>query len=325
MPNFINSVMSSIAFFDSAVPDIQILHKGIKPGTKVIILDRARDGVSQITAALASLRNITSIHIISHGSPASLQLGAIDLNLTNLNFYGEKLQRWARSLAESAEILLYGCDVAADDAGVSFVQQISRLTKAKIAASRGPIGNSALGGDWELDYTTGWVESELAIDPATMAAYQFVFGLQLLGQAGFPANTTFGTPTTQVGGLSGLTYAGSNTYYAISDGRNIPGGSPGPSRFYTLTIPTVSSGSLTPVPGQVNFTGVTQIGNPPPFAADTSDTEGIGFIGGNVFVSSEGNFSTNTQPFINSFAIATGVQNFALPIASPTTIKVLKV
>jgi hypothetical protein len=77
----------------------------------------------------------------------------------------------------------------------------------------------------------------------------------------------------------------------------------------------VSSGSL--ATGGVVFTGVTQIGNPPPFAPDTSDTEGIGFIGSNVFVSSEGNFSTNTQPFINRFDIATGVQNLALPIPSP--------
>ena len=199
--------------------------------------------------------------------------------------------------------------------GAKFVQQLSRLTRAKIAASRGPIGNSALGGDWLLDYTTGRIRVGLAIDQATRAAYQFVFGLQFLGQAGFPANETFGG--TLVGGLSGLTYAGNSIYYAISDGRNIPGASPGPSRFYTVTIPNVSSGSLA---GGVTFTGVTQIGNPPssyPFAADTSDTEGIGFIGSNVFVSSEGNFSTNTQPFFNSFAIATGFQNLVLPIDSP--------
>ncbi|MEG4021326.1 esterase-like activity of phytase family protein, partial [Microcoleus sp. S13C4] len=319
MPNFISSVFSSIAFIDSALPDSQTLHNGIEPGTEVITLDSARDGVAQITAALASRSHIKSIHIISHGRPASLLLGAIDLNLTNLKTYANQLQRWSRSLADSGEILLYGCDVAAGEKGANFVQQVSQLTKAKIAASRGPIGSSAMGGDWQLDYTTGAMSSGLAIDPATMAAYQFVFGLQLLGQAGFPANTTFGTPTTQVGGLSGLTYAGNNTYYAISDGRNIPGASPGPSRFYTLTIPTVSSGSLTPAPGQVNFTAVTQIGNPPafPFAPDTSDTEGIGFIGGNVFVSSEGNFSTNTPPFINSFAIATGQQNLVLPISFP--------
>ncbi|WP_293129495.1 esterase-like activity of phytase family protein, partial [Microcoleus sp. bin38.metabat.b11b12b14.051] len=315
MPNFINSVMGSIAFLDSALPDIQNLRNGIAAGIEVIIIDAARDGVAQITEVLGSRSNIRSIHIISHGRSASLQLGAIDLNLTNLQTYANQLQRWWRSLVESAEILLYGCDVAADDAGANFVQQLSRLTRAKIAASSGPIGNSALGGDWLLDYTTGKIVAGLAIDQATTATYQFVFGLQFLGQAGFPASQTFGTPTTQVGGLSGITYAGNNTYYAISDGRNV-GGSPDPSRFYTLTIPNVSSGSLAAV-GGVAFTAVTQIGNPPPFAADTSDTEGIALIGSNVFVSSEGNFSTNTQPFINRFAIATGQQDLALPISSP--------
>ncbi|MEG5067440.1 esterase-like activity of phytase family protein, partial [Microcoleus sp. B3-A4] len=315
MPNFISSVFSSIAFLDSALPDSQTLRNGIAAGTEVIILDAARDGVEQITEALANRSNIKSIHIISHGRSASLLLGAIDLNLTNLKTYASQLQRWSRSLADSGEIWLYGCDVAAGEKGANFVQQLSQLTKAKIAASRSPIGSSAMGGDWELDYTTGAMSSGLAIEPATMAAYQFVFGLQLLGQAQIPGNTNFGTPTTRVGGLSGLTYdAGTNTYYAISDGRN-SGSSLGPSRFYTLTIPNVSSGSL--ATGGVVFTGVRQIGNPPPFAADTSDTEGIGFIGGNVFVSSEGNFSTNTQPFINRFNIAAGNQNLALTIPSP--------
>ncbi|MEG3934495.1 esterase-like activity of phytase family protein, partial [Microcoleus sp. T3_B1] len=312
MPNFISSVFSSIAFLDSALPDSQTLHNGIAAGTEVITLDAARDGVEQITAALASRSNIKSIHIISHGRPASLLLGAIDLNLTNLKTYANQLQRWWRSLADSGEILLYGCEVAAGEKGANFVQQLSQLTQAKIAASRSPIGSSAMGGDWELDYTTGAVSSGLAIGPATMAAYEYVFGLQFLGEEQISATTNF--EGTKVGGLSGLTYAGNNTYYAISDGRNT-GGSPDPSRFYTVTIPNVSSGSL--ATGGVVFAGVTQIGSPPPFAPDTSDTEGIGFIGGNVFVSSEGNFSTNTQPFINKFDIATGVQNLALAIPSP--------
>ena len=310
MRNFIRSVFSTIAFLDSALPDGETLRNGIAAGAEVITLDRVRDGVEQITEALASRSNIKSIHIISHGSPASLQLGAIDLNLTNLKTYATQLQRWSRSLADSGEILLYGCEVAAGEKGANFVQQLSQLTKAKIAASRSPIGSSAKGGDWELDYTTGAVSSGLAIGPATMAAYQYVFGLKYLGQAEIPADKDVGG--TKVGGLSGLTYAGTNTYYAISDGRNTFG-SPGPSRFYTVTIPDVSSGSLGT--GGVVFTGVTQIGNPTPFATDKSDTEGIGFIGSNVFVSSEGNFSTTTQPFINRFTIA-GSQDLALPIAS---------
>jgi hypothetical protein len=73
--------------------------------------------------------------------------------LTNLKTYANQLQRWSRSLADSGEILLYGCDVAAGEKGANFVQQLSQLTKAKIAASRSPIGSSAKGGDWELDYS----------------------------------------------------------------------------------------------------------------------------------------------------------------------------
>ncbi|MEG4252893.1 DUF4347 domain-containing protein [Microcoleus sp. Pol10D4] len=139
-----SSVFSSIAFLDSALPDRQTLRNGIAAGTEVITLDAARDGVAQITAALASCSNIKSIHILSHGRPASLLLGAIDLNLTNLKTYGKQLQGWSRSLADCGEILLYGCDVAAGEKGANFVKQLSQLTKAKIAASRSPIGSSAI-------------------------------------------------------------------------------------------------------------------------------------------------------------------------------------
>ncbi|MEG4204350.1 DUF4347 domain-containing protein, partial [Microcoleus sp. Pol7_A1] len=205
MPNFIGSVFSSIAFLDSALPDSQTLRNGIAAGTEVITLDAARDGVEQITAALASRSNIKSIHIISHGRPASLLLGGIELNLTNLKKYASQLQFWARSLAESGEILLYGCDVAAGEKGANFVQQLSQLTKAKIAASRSPIGSSAKGGDWELDYTTGAVSSGLAIDPATMATYPFVFGFTLYdGTSNFPPPA--GTPGIGVSGTTQLAY-----------------------------------------------------------------------------------------------------------------------
>ncbi|MEG4070611.1 DUF4347 domain-containing protein [Microcoleus sp. Pol11C2] len=144
MPDYISLVPTAIAFLDSALPEGETIGNGIELGTKVITLDVVRDGVEQITEALASRSNIKSIHIISHGSPASLQLSAIDLNLTNLKTYVKKLQRWSRSLADSAEILLYGWDVVAGEKGANFVQQLSQLTKAKIAASRSPIGSSAI-------------------------------------------------------------------------------------------------------------------------------------------------------------------------------------
>jgi len=210
MPDSISLVPTAIAFIDTALDDRQTLHNGIAPGTEVISLNAARDGVEQITEAVGSRSGINSIHIISHGSPGSLQLGRTKLSLTNLRTYAKQLQQWSIALADSAEILLYGCEVAAGEKGAKFVQQLSQVTRAKIAASTKPVGSAALGGDWELDYTTGSVSSGLAIEPATRAAYQFAFGLQFLGQARFEASTIVGG--TLVGGLSGLTYAGNNTY-----------------------------------------------------------------------------------------------------------------
>jgi hypothetical protein len=116
-----------------------------------------------------------------------------------------------------------------------------------------------------------------------------------------------------IGGLSGITYdAANNVYYVISDGRNIAG-SPGLARFYTFNLAiALNTGNL----GGVTLTGLTTIGNPPPFAPNTSDTEGIAFVNGNLYISSEGAFNGTTptaQPFINRFAL-TGNQNGVLPI-----------
>ncbi|MGB7442412.1 MAG: esterase-like activity of phytase family protein [Coleofasciculaceae cyanobacterium] len=123
---------------------------------------------------------------------------------------------------------------------------------------------------------------------------------------------TLDTNGDPIGGLSGITYDALNdVYYAISDGRDI-NGSPGPARFYTFNL-TVdpTTGNLT----GSNVVDVTSIGNPPPFAANVSDTEGIALTSnGNVFISSEGVFATSSQPFINRFSLTTGQQNAALTI-----------
>ncbi|MEZ2231900.1 DUF4347 domain-containing protein [Microcoleus sp.] len=196
MSEYMGLVSTSIAFIDSAVADSKTLRDGIEPGTEVITLDATRDGVSQIAEVLRNRSNIKSIHIISHGSPSSLQLGAIALNLTNLKTYAKQLQYWGRSLAESAEILLYGCEVAAGEKGANFVQQISLLTKAKIAASSTPVGSAAKGGNWELDYTTGRIVAGMAIDPATRTAYQFAFPRTLYDGTNYsPPATTPGIGT----------------------------------------------------------------------------------------------------------------------------------
>lgn len=126
----------------------------------------------------------------------------------------------------------------------------------------------------------------------------------LIGQSTVDSTATFGG--TNIGGLSGLTFDGSN-FYAISDDKSNV-------RFYTINI-DLSSATL-----PVTFTGVTLLRDSTNnlFVSDVADPEGITFAGGgNIFVSSEGMFSTSTPQFINRFNIASGIQNFSLPIPTP--------
>src|SRR4028119_23536 len=164
-----------IVFVDSAVEDWQSLVVGVKAGTEVILVDRARDGIEQIAEALQSRKGIESVHIISHGESGSLQLGQTSLNSDNLDTYRDSLKRWfsssVNSLQNRCEILLYGCNVAAGKKGEAFVQKLSKLTKANIAASCDITGSALQGGNWVLEYATVAIKTGLAIEPEVMANY----------------------------------------------------------------------------------------------------------------------------------------------------------
>ena len=157
-PKYFKLSSSPIVFIDSSVDDYQSLAKGVISGVEVIILDSKQDGVLQITNTLKQRPNISSIHIVSHGSPGCLYLGKNQLSLNNLNNYAVLLKSWFSSsfpfnkqCYAPASILLYGCNVAAGDAGTEFVEKIHKLTGANIAAPKLPTGNAAKGGNWELE------------------------------------------------------------------------------------------------------------------------------------------------------------------------------
>jgi predicted outer membrane repeat protein len=167
-----------IVFIDTSVTNYQNLIAGIKPGTEVVILDPEQDGVAQITDYLRK-NKYSSVHIVSHGSDGSLQLGGTWLNAENLDTYANALQEWRSGLTEDGDILLYGCDVAQDDYGKAFVQKLSQLTGADIAASDDLTGSAQLGGDWALEFATGLVDAPLAFQLGAMEAYNGVLSANI--------------------------------------------------------------------------------------------------------------------------------------------------
>ena len=159
-----------IIFVDSSVQDYQnLIHNA--DAAQIVILNENSSAIYQITNALADQKDIEAVHIVSHGSPGSLKLGADVLNENNLENFNAQIKQWGNALTANGDILLYGCDVAAGEAGENFVKRLSEITGADVAASTDKTGNAALGGDWELEKTTGNIESGLAFSQDAIATY----------------------------------------------------------------------------------------------------------------------------------------------------------
>ncbi|MBD2516324.1 DUF4347 domain-containing protein [Nostoc sp. FACHB-973] len=212
-----------------ALEDYQTLVNGVISDTEVFLIDSTQNGVEQITEILATRggQNFSSIHIVCHGAPGNLQLGNTHLGLDTLEHYSQQLEQWqkifvasSKTLKSVANLLIYGCNVAAGDAGAEFIEKLHQLTGANIAASRQRTGNAALGGNWELEVRTADMEVTLAFAETTREAYMGVLtttftvndtgdtddgdannGITTLREAINLANATAGDDTITFGGV----------------------------------------------------------------------------------------------------------------------------
>ena len=164
-----------IVFIDSAVEDDHYLATLVKPGIEAIAIDPLGDGVAQISQVLANRHGIDAVHLVSHGQPGRVLLGQGELNIDNLPEYRQFLEQWQNSLSDDAAILIYGCQVAATDNGVAFVEEISQLTGINIIASNTLTGCAEKGGDWELQVVTKEpVKTSLAFQEEGLKKYAHV-------------------------------------------------------------------------------------------------------------------------------------------------------
>lgn len=162
---------SNLVLIDSAVEDYQILINSVTPETAVVLIDSQQDGIAQITAALAKYSQLQSLHIVSHGNPGELYLGSTRLNWSTLDRHLAQIQSWADALKQGADLLLYGCQVAAGRIGAAFVDRLAHLLGVNLAASTNRTGHPTLGGDWILEQQIGSVTVPLAFSTAALAAY----------------------------------------------------------------------------------------------------------------------------------------------------------
>ena len=170
---------TTLLIVDPTVSGYSTLVSSVSPQTQVAILSPDQEGVAQISAILSQYSGIKSLHILSHGEAGQLRLGSTLLNGQTFERHATEIQNWATALAKGADILLYGCRVAAGAIGQSFVRQMSQLTQANVAASTTLTGHASLGGDWQLEFTTGHIHSPLAFEAEAIASYQGVLAVTI--------------------------------------------------------------------------------------------------------------------------------------------------
>ena len=136
-------------FIDAGVDQAEVLLQGKMAATAVYRLNQHEDAIAQISKVLAEQPQVKRIHLVAHGAPGLLRLGSGELSLETLDRYAPQLKAWFANSAH--QLSLYGCNVAAGDAGAEFIEKLHGMTGAAIAASTTPIGQADLGGNWELD------------------------------------------------------------------------------------------------------------------------------------------------------------------------------
>ncbi len=154
---------------DSGVAEYESMLRDLPEGTATLLLNRESDALSQIALALSNSRPVDEIHLVSHAQAGALSLAGEKIDIHMLRQQQSTLDTIRRHLSESADIYLYGCDLAANEAGKDFVKALAQKTRANVAASSNKTG--ALG-DWNLEYQVGQAGQPMLLSKTFQSNYK---------------------------------------------------------------------------------------------------------------------------------------------------------
>ena len=156
---------TELVFVDPGVANASLLLDNLSDipdgvSREILYLNAEDDGFSQIANALSERSDVSAVHILSHGDEAVLRLGGSTITGDQLaSQYADQLATIGSSLSADGDILIYGCDLAGNAEGEAFVERLSAMTGADVAASDDLTGHASLGGDWDLERVVGEIET----------------------------------------------------------------------------------------------------------------------------------------------------------------------
>ncbi|MBF0374641.1 MAG: DUF4347 domain-containing protein, partial [Alphaproteobacteria bacterium] len=162
-----------VVVVDTSVEDWQSLVAGMNPNTPMILLEPDKDGMSeleQMAAALSQFDDLDAIHLVAEGRTGAVILGREALTSDDLAAVGPQLAQIGATLKPGGDFMLYSCSVAGGPVGAAFIDDLSRaMGDVDIAASTDLTGPTLLGGDWDLEYRVGEIDTVL---PFTLQGMQ---------------------------------------------------------------------------------------------------------------------------------------------------------
>ncbi|MFM8932403.1 MAG: DUF4347 domain-containing protein [Gemmataceae bacterium] len=208
-------------------------------GSRVLTLDAGHDVVDQIsdyfkTQGTASLG---VVRVIGHGSDGTLYLGDQLINQQTLANRAGQVGGWKRVLQPGADQFLYCCSVASTTDGRQFVQNLSQITGADVAASTDTTGAR---GDLDLEYAVGDVQAAPAASLTAWRDSGVSLGATQTTLSATPSKVAVGGSFTLSAYVNGTSPTGTVTFY--NGTTSLGTGTLNGAFITTLSVPNLPAG-----------------------------------------------------------------------------------
>ncbi|MGI9456023.1 MAG: DUF4347 domain-containing protein, partial [Aeoliella sp.] len=168
LPNGDDYTRREVVFVDTAAASYQQLiddllgEEGGERQFEVYLIDQSEDGLAKITEVLTAHQDLDAVHLVSHGTEGRVQLGNGWLDIENVADHGEEFAVWNKALRDGADLLIYGCDLASNAEGRALVEALGVQCDCDVAATVDDTGHTSLGGNWDLEFAVGSIDTSIA-------------------------------------------------------------------------------------------------------------------------------------------------------------------
>ncbi|WP_144394703.1 putative Ig domain-containing protein [Pleionea sediminis] len=179
-----------LVILDASVEDKHVFYQMNRPGVDIVEIEFSENSLNQLSNVLSSYQNLDALHLVSHAKQGVIQLGKQSVTEKDLKHHIRALASIDNALKDKADVLIYGCDLAANSSGHALLELIANEANVDVAASNNKTGSSKQDGDWELEVVKGNVETDKPF--SDIALKDFTSILPIPGTISFTVNSDNG-------------------------------------------------------------------------------------------------------------------------------------